>query len=39
MYWLGQKLRLFVDKLVEGFVFGFGLYGFYKFAMWMEWLQ
>lgn len=39
MYWLGQKVRLFVDKFTEGFMFGLGLYAFYEFAMWMEWLQ
>ena len=38
MYWLGQKLRIVVDKFVEGFMLGLGLYGFYEFAMWMGWL-
>ena len=37
-YWLSEKLRIMFDKFVEGFMLGLGLYGFYKFAMWIGWL-
>ena len=39
MYWLEQKLRIVVDKFVEGFTLGLGLYGSYEFVMWMGWLS
>lgn len=38
MYWIGQKVRIIADKFVEGFFLGLGIYGFYKFAGWMEWI-
>ena len=37
MEYIFRKISIVIDKFVEGFIFGCGLYAFYRFAVWMGW--
>lgn len=35
--YIAKKLVIIIDKLLEGFLFGLGLYCFVLFFVWMGW--